>query len=149
MQPEPDTHSVPTRSGARFDLRALGPLLGLIALFIIGALLNDAFLSSTNLFNVLTRSAFIGIIAVGATFVIISGGLDLSVGSMAAFIAGVMIIVMNRAVGTFGAGVVTVLIGVSASLALGLLVVGSVAVAAVQTLLAKSHIGQRLACWLG
>lgn len=119
MQPEPSVQTVPTRERARFDIRALGPLLGLIALFVAGALLNDAFLTQTNLFNVLTRSAFIGIIAVGATFVIISGGLDLSVGSMAAFIAGVMIIVMNQAVGTFGAGVVTVLIGVAASLVLG------------------------------
>ncbi len=116
MQPESDVQV----SSRAFDIRVLGPLLGLIALFVVGALLNDAFLSPTNLFNVLTRSAFIGIIAVGATFVIISGGLDLSVGSMAAFIAGVMIIVMNNAVETFGAGVVTVLIGVAASLLLGL-----------------------------
>ncbi len=116
MQPESDVQV----SSRAFDVRVLGPLLGLIALFVVGALLNDAFLSPTNLFNVLTRSAFIGIIAVGATFVIISGGLDLSVGSMAAFIAGVMIIVMNNAVETFGAGVVTVLIGVGASLLLGL-----------------------------
>lgn len=118
MQPDNSVQAVP-KGGGRFDIRALGPLLGLIALFVAGALLNDAFLSQTNLFNVLTRSAFIGIIAVGATFVIISGGLDLSVGSMAAFIAGVMIIVMNQAVGTFGAGVVTVLIGIGASLVLG------------------------------
>ena len=121
MQPEPEVRTSPAERSARFDIRALGPLLGLIALFIVGALLNDAFLSPINLFNVLTRSAFIGIIAVGATFVIISGGLDLSVGSMAAFIAGVMIIVMNRAVNTFGAGVVTVLIGIGASLLLGVL----------------------------
>ncbi len=125
MQPPnaqpPNVQTTPARAAPRFDVRALGPLLGLIVLFVVGALLNDAFLSPTNLFNVLTRSAFIGIIAVGATFVIISGGLDLSVGSMAAFIAGVMIIVMNQAVGTFGPGVVTVLIGVGASLVLGLL----------------------------
>lgn len=119
MQPEPNVQ-VPARSGARFDVRVLGPLLGLVALFVIGALINPVFLSPTNLFNVLTRSAFIGIIAVGATFVIITGGIDLSVGSMAAFIAGAMIITMNAAVGTFGAGVVTVLIGVLASLLLGL-----------------------------
>ena len=117
----PDVRTPSAERSARFDIRALGPLLGLLALFVVGALLNDAFLSPINLFNVLTRSAFIGIIAVGATFVIISGGLDLSVGSMAAFIAGVMIIVMNQAVGTFGAGVVTVLIGIGASLMLGVL----------------------------
>ncbi len=45
--------------------------------------------------NVLTRTAFIGIIAVGMCFVIISGGIDLSVGSMAALIAGCMILLMN------------------------------------------------------
>ena len=45
--------------------------------------------------NVLTRTSFIGIIAVGMTFVIISGGIDLSVGSMAALIAGSMIWLMN------------------------------------------------------
>jgi len=44
---------------------------------------------------VLTRTAFIGIIAVGMTFVIVSGGIDLSVGSMAALIAGGMIVLMN------------------------------------------------------
>ncbi|ADI13831.1 ABC transporter permease [Truepera radiovictrix] len=115
--------SAPLRAAPRaprFDLRALGPLIGLVALFVAGALINPVFLSPTNLFNVLTRSAFIGIIAVGATFVIISGGLDLSVGSMAAFIAGVMIIAMNSAVATFGAGVVTVLLGIGVSLLLGL-----------------------------
>ena len=47
----------------------------------------------------LTRTAFIGIIAVGMTFVIIAGGIDLSVGSMAALIAGAMILLMN-AIGT-------------------------------------------------
>lgn len=113
----PDIRAAPR--APRFDLRVLGPLVGLIALFIAGALINPVFLSPTNLFNVLTRSAFIGVIAVGATFVIISGGLDLSVGSMAAFIAGVMIIVMNSAVNTFGPGTVTVLIGIGASLLLG------------------------------
>ena len=46
--------------------------------------------------NVLTRTAFIGIIAVGMCFVIISGGIDLSVGSMAALIAGCVILLMNR-----------------------------------------------------
>lgn len=109
-----------TRRRVRFDPWTLGPLLGLVALVLIGALLNPLFLSPNNLFNVLTRSAFIGIIAVGATFVIIAGGIDLSVGSMAAFIAGMMIIVMNGVVDTVGVNVWAVLIGMGASLGLGL-----------------------------
>ena len=107
------------RARFRFDPWTLGPLLGLIGLIIVGALLSPNFLSSTNIFNVLTRSAFIGIIAVGATFVIIAGGIDLSVGSMAAFIAGMMIIIMNGALDTMGATAWTVALGIGASLILG------------------------------
>lgn len=103
-----------------FDIKTMGPAIALILLCIIGYALNPAFISEGNITNLLTRSAFIGIIAVGATFVITAGGIDLSVGSMAAVIAGVMIIVMNSAVGTFGGGVTTVLIGCGCSIILGL-----------------------------
>lgn len=102
------------------DYHTMGPLLALIALCILGFLLNPAFISEGNITNLLTRSAFIGIIAVGATFVITAGGIDLSVGSMAAVISGVMIIVMNNAIGTMGIGVHIVLIGCLASILLGL-----------------------------
>ncbi|WP_417687201.1 ABC transporter permease [Roseibium sp.] len=102
------------------DLKTLGPALALLVLCIIGFLLNPAFVSEGNLTNLLTRSAFIGIIAVGATFVITAGGIDLSVGSMAAAIAGVMIIVMNNAVDTLGAGVPTVLLGAGLAFVLGI-----------------------------
>ena len=105
----------------RFDLRILAPLLGLVFLVILGGSLNDNFLTSNNIYNVLTRSSFIGIIAVGMTFVIISGGIDLSVGSMAALISGVMIMVMNAALDSFGASWLVVIIGMGASLLLGLL----------------------------
>lgn len=119
MQSTPETVSGRARRGVRFDPWTLGPLLGLIALVVVGALLNPKFLSATNVFNVLTRSSFIGIIAVGATFVIIAGGIDLSVGSMAAFIAGMMIIIMNGALDTLGASAWTVLLGIGAALVLG------------------------------
>ncbi|WP_164661325.1 ABC transporter permease [Tropicibacter sp. Alg240-R139] len=109
-----------TRKLIGFDLKTAGPAIALLILCVIGFLLNPAFLSEGNITNLLTRSAFIGIIAVGATFVITAGGIDLSVGSMAAVIAGVMIIVMNSAVGTFGTGVTTVLIGCGCSIILGL-----------------------------
>ncbi|MCV6823896.1 ABC transporter permease [Halocynthiibacter sp. SDUM655004] len=98
----------------------MGPAIALLILCIIGFSLNSAFLSEGNITNLLTRSAFIGIIAVGATFVITAGGIDLSVGSMAAVIAGIMIIVMNNAVETLGTGVATVLLGCGCSVILGL-----------------------------
>ena len=101
-------------------LTALGPLIALIALIALGAAINPTFLSVANLTNVLTRTAFIGIIAVGATLVIIAGGIDLSVGSMAAWIAGSMIIIMNRLVPTTGTGWTTILLGMAVGLLLGM-----------------------------
>ena len=80
----------------KLKLHSLGPVLGLVVLCIAGTLLNSEFATMDNAMNVLTRTAFIGIIAVGMCFVIISGGIDLSVGSMAALIAGVTILLMNK-----------------------------------------------------
>ena len=77
-------------------LQGVGPLAGLVVLCVAGTLLNHDFATFDNAMNVLTRTAFIGIIAVGMCFVIISGGIDLSVGSMAALIAGGVILLMNK-----------------------------------------------------
>jgi ribose transport system permease protein len=103
-----------------FTLQALGPVLALVALVILGASLNDNFLSYGNVTNVLARSAFIGIIAVGMTFVITAGGIDLSVGSMAAFVAGVMILAMNALIPALGVGVPLIAAGMAVALVAGL-----------------------------
>jgi ribose transport system permease protein len=119
MTTPPDA-TAPARPARRIPWQTLTPLLGLVALVIVGSLMNPAFLSSTNIFNVLTRSAFIGIIAVGSTFVIIAGGIDLSVGSMAAFVAGAQILVMNALLGTGLPPVTVLLLGILFALLLGL-----------------------------
>ncbi|WP_109468082.1 ABC transporter permease [Albibacillus kandeliae] len=118
-----DTTTQTNETGARrhgISLHVLGPLLALIVLIVLGASLNSNFLSYGNVTNVLARSAFIGIIAVGMTFVITAGGIDLSVGSMAAFIAGVMIMAMNAMIPTLGIGVPLVLAGMAVALVTGL-----------------------------
>ena len=89
-----------TEAGARSRhawarVHGLGPVLGLVVLCVAGFALNHDFATLDNAMNVLTRTAFIGIIAVGMCFVIVSGGIDLSVGSMAALIAGGVILLMN------------------------------------------------------
>ena len=122
MQPaRTDTTVSPiARFGAR--IKGLGPVLGLLSLCIAGTLLNGDFATLDNLMNVLTRTAFIGIIAVGMTFVIISGGIDLSVGSMAALIAGCMIYFMNQlAMGMGGdlAPITMLVLGIGMALVLG------------------------------
>ena len=83
------------RSLRDVDLRAVAPFIALFLLLVVGAMVNPNFISINNLANVATRSAFIAIIAVGATFVISAGDLDLSVGSMVAFVASLMILLMN------------------------------------------------------
>ncbi|NDW03405.1 ABC transporter permease [Jiella pacifica] len=110
----------PQRRRFAVDLHVIGPLLALLALVILGMSLNDQFLSAGNVTNVLARSAFIGVIAVGATFVITIGGLDLSVGSMSAFLAGVTIIVLNSLIPIAGGGWGTIILGMAACLLLGL-----------------------------
>jgi ribose transport system permease protein len=96
-----------------------GPLAGLALVCIAGAFLNENFASLDNAMNVLTRTAFIGIIAVGMCFVIISGGIDLSVGSMAALIAGGTILLMNAAAGAGWSPVSAVIAGMAFAIALG------------------------------
>lgn len=83
------------RSWKDIDLRAVAPFVALALLLVLGTFANPNFIGIDNLLNVLTRSAFIAIIAVGATFVISAGGLDLSVGSMVAFVASLTILFMN------------------------------------------------------
>jgi ribose transport system permease protein len=101
------------------DLRAVAPFVALAALLVFGALINPNFLGIDNLSNVVTRSAFIAIIAVGATFVISAGGLDLSVGSMAAFVAGTMILFLNAA--PVEGAVPTIALGMAMALGVGAL----------------------------
>lgn len=109
------------------DLRAVAPFVALALLLLLGALANPNFISIANLANVATRSAFIAIIAVGATFVISSGDLDLSVGSMLAFTASLMIMFLNAApiadpmLLLIGAMALAVLIGMACGLANGLI----------------------------
>ena len=123
MQPAP-TKANPDTSGSQSGrlvqrIQDLGPLLGLILLCIVGWALNPDFATSANVLNVLTRTAFIGIIAVGMTFVIISGGIDLSVGSMAALIAGAMILLMNGISTSISSPYLVVTIGIVFALLLG------------------------------
>ncbi|MBC2856894.1 MAG: ribose ABC transporter permease [Cetobacterium sp.] len=60
------------------------PLIGLIIFSIIVSILNPRFLSINNLLNVLRQTSVNSVIAIGMTLVILTGGIDLSVGSILA-----------------------------------------------------------------
>jgi len=70
-------------------MRRFIPLLAtfgvLIALFATASLMYERFFSARVVANLFSDNAFLGITAVGMTFVILSGGIDLSVGAMLAF----------------------------------------------------------------
>lgn len=70
------------RTKQPFRLANYISLLLLIAMLIIGALLSDRFLQAKNIMNILQYSTEAGIIAVGMMFVILTRGIDLSVGSV-------------------------------------------------------------------
>ena len=82
-----------------------------------GATVNN-FLNSHTLIQTATDASFFAIMAVGATIVIISGGIDLSVGSVYA-LAGVVTAMMLRAAGALDPGT-TIALGLAVSLGIGL-----------------------------
>ena len=74
-----------TNTSVNDFIKKYGIVFVLLFMVIGISLASPTFLSSTNIFNVLTQTAIFGIMALGMTFVIISKGIDLSVGSVLAF----------------------------------------------------------------
>ena len=65
-------------------IRNLGPLIGLAGLLIVITILNPLFIDTSNLMNLLRQVSINALISFGMTFVILTGGIDLSVGSLLA-----------------------------------------------------------------
>lgn len=70
-----------------YYLSTYGIIIAFIILCIVLSIASPSFLTVTNILNILRQVSIIGIIAVGMTFVIINGGIDLSVGSVLALSA--------------------------------------------------------------
>jgi ribose transport system permease protein len=90
-------------------------LLILIALFVFASITYDRFLTVANITNVLRQVSMLGLVAVGMTFVILTGGIDLSVGSMMA-LAGLLTAFLSK-----GPFIIALLLPLLAGCALGLL----------------------------
>ena len=77
----------PSNSG--FDafslLARFAPLIFLLLLMLVFSIMEPRFLSSVNLFNVMRQVSITGLLAIGMTFVILTAGIDLSIGSLLAF----------------------------------------------------------------
>jgi ribose transport system permease protein len=70
-----------------FSVRDLGTLIGLVLIFAAFSFVAPSFLNSQNIINIFQQSSINACVAIGMTIVIISGGIDLSVGPVAALSA--------------------------------------------------------------
>jgi ribose transport system permease protein len=99
----------------KFDFSKYAPLIALIILFVLSAVASEHFLKFRNITNILRQVSYTGTIALGMTFVIVAAGIDLSVGSMVAFIGVLTIYLMNylggSAMAVFTAVIVALVIG--------------------------------------
>ena len=99
-------------------LRDYGVVFATAALFVALAISSDAFLTTTNLLNILDQNAAIGIIACGGTLVMIAGGFDLSVGAIFA-LAGVIAAQLALDIGPIAGLLAGVLVGLACGIANG------------------------------
>jgi len=110
-----DQPAAPPASGTQglmFSARQFGTVIGLVVLCAVLWILTPHFLTVSNLLNVVEQTSINAVVAVGMTFVILSGGIDLSVGSIVA-LAGVVL-------GTALQGGQTLFVAVPLALAVGL-----------------------------
>ncbi|APU17423.1 permease component of ribose/xylose/arabinose/galactoside ABC-type transporters [Actinoalloteichus sp. GBA129-24] len=121
--PQPTARFAAMGGGLRPDVRILGLLGVLLLLCVVGYLTSDGlFLTEGNISTVLRLSAAIGVVSIGMTFVIATGGIDLSVGSMVALSSVWMTTVATQ---SFGFGMMVVcglVVGLAAGLINGILV---------------------------
>lgn len=92
-------------------LQKIGPFIGLIAIVLIITILNPSFLSVNNLLNVFRQVSINALIAFGMTFVILTGGIDLSVGSILALTGAVTAGLMSSGMDPVLAMLVGLLLG--------------------------------------
>ena len=103
-------------------LRNLGPLLGLVLLFVILTALNPTFLNPSNLSNLLRQVSVNALISFGMTFVILTGGIDLSVGSLLALSTALMAGMIKSGMDPAMSMALCCLIGIALGAANGLII---------------------------
>lgn len=121
-QPADDASPLRTLT-ARADVRTLS-LLGVLAVLILigGITQPDSFLDTDNVQLILTQASVIGVVTVGMTFVIISGGIDLSVGAIVALASVWATTVATQEYGFAGILFTAVIVGLACGLVNGMLI---------------------------
>ncbi|WP_399342315.1 ABC transporter permease [Umezawaea sp. Da 62-37] len=121
--PPPPARERPRRGGFPVDVRLAGLVGVLLLLCLVGYITRpDGFLTEANISTMLRLAAAIGVVSVGMTFVIISGGIDLSVGSIVALCSVWMTTVATQAYGPVVMVLCGLLVGLGCGLVNGLLI---------------------------
>jgi ribose transport system permease protein len=113
--------------GLRFDLGffqkyRLGPALGFVIIFVALAVTSRSFLTVNNLLNVALQTSVNALLAIGMTFVILTAGIDLSVGSILAFSSAITAGLLLGHVNILLASIIGLVVGALAGLLNGLFV---------------------------
>jgi len=103
----------------KFEYQKYASFIALIVLFVLSSFLSPFFLRPGNLVNILSQVSYTGMIALGMAFVIITGGIDLSVGSLVAFDALLGVMFMNWMLTAVHNEVTAVLLGITATIVVG------------------------------
>ena len=114
--------SVSSLKRKKFDTHILGLIIFIIVLSVIMTFLSSNFLTARNLINVFQQSVFVMLIGFGMTFVLTTGGIDLSVGVVMALSGGMMAWLIPKGVPTVAAIVIGIVLGAGIGMGNGLLI---------------------------
>lgn len=109
-------------------IRSYGIGIAFIIICTVMTALSPVFLTVTNVLNVIRQSSIFGIMAIGMTFVILTGGIDLSVGSILAVVGAISAGMLKGGMEVLPVVILALAIGISCGLANGVLItVGRIA----------------------
>lgn len=95
----------------KIDISKFQSLIGLIVFSVIVAFINSRFMTTSNILNILRQTSINAVIATGMTFVILTGGIDLSVGSILGFSGAVAAMMLASGVDSLIAIPVALIVG--------------------------------------
>ena len=118
-----DTATTTEKLDTAAILSSLGPIIGLVVVFALFAILRPkTFLTLDNIQIMLLQTAVVGSAALGMTMIIISGGIDLSIGSNVALCTVVIVLMLSSGVPPLFAAIGGILCGSLCGLGIGLLI---------------------------
>jgi ribose transport system permease protein len=119
---QPNQETSTTKSRLSWLWSEYSVIIAFLVIFIAASAMNPRFLDINNQLNILMQVSIIGIVALGMTVVMLSGGIDLSVGSVLVFVGVISVLAMNATGSIFVAIITALAVGSFAGFLNGLMV---------------------------